>query len=203
MINKELARTRVRDTWKKIKQVQKEWDSFSDQGTRFGNDLVNSNIKLQYVEGPHWGVFSNEPVVKEKVAQKLKQKANLQLKQLEDVMAKLCQCHKRIKDEVLKLNKYYYFACNNAGLSFANATPLFDTLPLQLCLVMFQEILSMYRKDLFMKKRICIDICQQGERNVLLVYLASWSMQPLINHKRLDTIASIFEEEMHEKSGDK
>lgn len=63
------------------------------------------------------------------------------------------------------------------------------------------EIISMLARDLVMKKMVSSDLCSMAQyqnHEPLLMYLASWSMSPMINTDRIKEIEDLVEQEFSE-----
>jgi hypothetical protein len=51
-----------------------------------------------------------------------------------------------------------------------------------------EELMSMYDRDLHLKRLIVNDAASQANRDVLIVYLTSWEMMPYVDRKRQDEL---------------
>eukprot|EP00026_Physarum_polycephalum_P009365 Phypoly_transcript_09486.p1 GENE.Phypoly_transcript_09486~~Phypoly_transcript_09486.p1 ORF type:complete len:206 (+),score=36.36 Phypoly_transcript_09486:295-912(+) len=176
----ELVRKRVSKTLKDIQDYQKRWEDINTRGAEVANKVVNSHLRVQYLSSYQWGYFESCEGVKEKVKEKLVQSIESDTKVLRKSVDDLTYLYNKMVGFVESLKSLMTFLNENDDYKSILATPLYSTLMAPRFAEIAAECVEMYSKELLVKAAILGDIQKIKNRDLLSIYVATWSIQPYI-----------------------
>jgi len=162
-------------------EKQKQWDQLNSQCLEFASNIVNNTIKFQYLRKPkNWGVFADDDGLQQLVQLKLQDTTAENTERFMEAFASM----EAIVSEMNSLSESFETGYNDVasklGYSNVNNKPVGETMSLRDLADVFQATVALFNKEILLKKAILRDLLRNNNRDTLLLYLASWQMQPYL-----------------------
>ncbi|GAM17661.1 hypothetical protein SAMD00019534_008360, partial [Acytostelium subglobosum LB1] len=162
-------------------ELDKQWTIFRDKGTKVANKMVNTHLRLTYVDVNEWSTS-------------IKDNINLH-RQLKDVMFKsvidqyqqLYSCYCELSTIVDKLTQR-----KDTLLRVHSNYPNNNNLTRFVIVNYFIDIVDMYRGSLNNKQEILQSVLGCEDRDKLTLALAAWQSDIHINRDNISTIQDMF-----------
>ncbi|CAH0493024.1 unnamed protein product [Peronospora farinosa] len=166
--------------WSSYKKLELEWQEGCARGQKQLASVADSVQKTTYLTGEHWGSLAD--------CEQLQGRASSRLWDLAH------RCCNRLQNEVNGLADVY--ARMRRLLSDDLATVLDDKQRQRYELILL-EVLAMYEHELVAKSLIASDIFECSKHDTVIMYIASWQMQPHIDRERLEELEMLIQNDQH------
>jgi len=182
----EQVQKRVTKAFKDIQEYQKRWEDLNTRGADMAGNLINNRLRVQYLASYQWGFFEECRGVKEITKQRVTQNAEKDYKNLQKNYGDLVYIHSKMKGIVADLQNFLHYLQESESYKIITEQALFSTLQMPQLVQLADECLEMYNKELDVKKAILEDIDKNNNRELLTIYMTTWSIQPYIAKKMLE-----------------
>eukprot|EP00457_Paulinella_chromatophora_P015257 gb/GEZN01015842.1/.p1 GENE.gb/GEZN01015842.1/~~gb/GEZN01015842.1/.p1 ORF type:complete len:236 (-),score=52.42 gb/GEZN01015842.1/:127-834(-) len=179
---------------KLLSELGSSWAAANKEGLAAATKLVNLRIQLLFMDQPVWGVLTPYKVVHRALENKLSQQLPSQLQAIQAVLQAMSVLYRELSVCVAELAQLIEQTYNLGGLALCADPYLFPTTSHPLFEQCVEEVLAMYRKELFLKAGLVSSLsveCQ--DRSEQEAYLTAWQLQPYLDFSSLSKLQSLFQ----------
>ncbi|KAJ8308101.1 hypothetical protein KUTeg_012975 [Tegillarca granosa] len=183
---------KLKDTAVDIHNLAQKWTKYNNEGSSIVSSVAN--VKLQNVEKTDDDTDQSQEFPKEKMSLELESLCT-ELTELIQKMEKLALKFEAIVNMCKGLNELESYQMKQENKEGSKV--LFQTWTLEDFESTIQELYSMYKTELQVKKSVLQNICHTEHKNVLMFYVAAWVHQPYIEDRSKLLLESMLIETGH------
>ncbi|KAJ3088950.1 MutS protein msh5 [Quaeritorhiza haematococci] len=186
----------ITQTIAELKTQRNYWNGIVGDGVPVANKLVNLTLQQQYGQNKQlWGPGLKEfDGLENLFVYKLNCAKRQHHEKLSGIYDKLTKVFEKMSRVTAQADKILSDAKRGMGEQRLRESPVFKTYSLAEVVDMIHEIVSMYEKELSLKREIVLGLPLQFRREPALLYLSAWLNEPYLDPLALSRLDEVAEE---------